>query len=75
MRLHGVPRSIISDRDKVFLSHFWSELFKLQGTILKKSSTYHPQIDGQSEVVTKCLETYLQCFVTDKLKQWVKWLP
>ena len=75
VRLHGVPHSIISDRDKVFLSHFWSKLFKLQGTILKRNSAYHPQTDGQSDVVNRCIEAYLRCFVSDKPKQWVKWFP
>lgn len=44
VRLHGVPRSIISDRDKVFMSHFWQELFKLQGTELRHSTAYQPRL-------------------------------
>lgn len=42
VRLHGVPRSIVSNRDKVFMSNFWNELFKLQGTVFKRSTAYHP---------------------------------
>ncbi|PNX61565.1 retrotransposon Ty-3/Gypsy protein, partial [Trifolium pratense] len=49
VRLHGIPSTIISDRDPLFISHFWSELFKLQGTKLKMSSAYHPETDGQTE--------------------------
>ncbi|GJY41829.1 ty3-gypsy retrotransposon protein [Tanacetum coccineum] len=74
VRLHGIPESIVSDRDRVFLSHFWRELFKLQGTNLKRSSSYHPQTDGQSEVVNRSVETYLRCFASDTPKQWARWL-
>ncbi|KAA8546750.1 hypothetical protein F0562_003179 [Nyssa sinensis] len=75
VRLHGVPASIVSDRDKVFTSHFWQALFRLQGTKLCMSSSYHPQTDGQSEVVNRTLEQYLRCFAGSQPKKWVEWIP
>jgi hypothetical protein len=74
-KLHGMPHSIVSDRDPTFTSNFWQELFKLQGTQLHLSTTYHPQTDGQTKVVNKCLETYLRCFASEKQHQWAQWLP
>jgi len=55
VRMHEVPQSILSDKDPDFVSLFWKELFKLQGTGLKMSSSYHPEIDEQAEVVNRCL--------------------
>jgi hypothetical protein len=74
-KLHGMTHSIVSDRDPTFTINFWQELFKLQGTQLHLSRAYHPQMDGQTEVVNKCLETYLRCFALKKKNQWSQWLP
>jgi hypothetical protein len=61
-KLHGLPTSIVLDWDPTFIIKFWQELFKLPSTQLKLSIAYHPQIDGQTKVVNKCLETFLRCF-------------
>jgi hypothetical protein len=73
--LHGMPHSIISNRDPTFTINFWQEMFKLQGTQLHLRTTYHPQNHGQTEVVNKCLGKYLRCFASEKKNQWAQWLP
>ena len=74
IKIHGFPTSIITDRDPVFLSNFWKKLFKLSGTTLRHSTAYHPQTDGQSEVVNRGLEQYLHTFTQEKPNSWVSLL-
>jgi hypothetical protein len=73
-KLHGMPATIVSDHDTIFLSQFWKELFALQGVNLHYSTAYHPQSDGQTEVVNRCIEGYLRCMTGDNPSQWCKWL-
>lgn len=73
-RLHGLP-SIVSDRDSRFLGHFWQSLWKLLDTNLDMSSAYHPQSDGQTEVVNRSLGNLLRCLVGDAVRTWDSRLP
>jgi len=73
-KLHGMPKSIVSDRDPIFMSNFWKERFRLSGTKLRMSFAYHPQSDGQTEAVNKILQQYLRAFVDDQPKQWGRYL-
>ncbi|KAK8916810.1 hypothetical protein KSP39_PZI022605 [Platanthera zijinensis] len=73
-KLHGLPDTIITDRDPVFLSKFWQTLFTQQGTKLSYSSAYHPETDGQTERVNRCLNQYLRIFAHQNPKHWSKLL-
>lgn len=75
VRLHGMPRVIVSDRDTKFLSHFWRTLWAKLGTKLSFSTTCHPQTDGQTEVVNRSLSTLLRTMVKGNLKTWEEYLP
>ncbi|GJR90373.1 ty3-gypsy retrotransposon protein [Tanacetum coccineum] len=72
---HGIPKTIVSDRDPIFVSKFWTQLFKLSGTQLNHNTAYHPHTDGQTEVVNRGSEQYLRAMVTDHPDHWVRFLP
>jgi hypothetical protein len=63
-KLHDLPTSIVSDRDPIFTSNFWRELFSLAHVTLRMSTSYHTQSDGQTKRVNQCLGTFLRCFVS-----------
>lgn len=73
-KLHGLPETIVSDKDKVFVSTFWQELFKKVGTKLQFSPAYHPETNGQTKVLNRCLDGYLRCMTRERPHDWGKWL-
>ena len=75
VRLHGVPVSIVSDRDPRFTAHFWKSFQKAMGTRLTMSTAFHPQTDGQSERTIQVLEDMLRACVLDHKGSWEKHLP
>ncbi|GJZ36324.1 putative reverse transcriptase domain-containing protein, partial [Tanacetum coccineum] len=72
---HGIPVSIIYDRDSRFASNFWRSLQNALGTNLDISTAYHPQIDGQSERTIQTLKDMLCACAIDFGKGWVNHLP
>lgn len=73
-KLHGLPVRIVTDRDKVFMSSFWKEVFKVLGVTLNFFTSYYPQTDGQTERLNQCMENYLRCMTSNSPMQWYKWL-
>jgi hypothetical protein len=70
MCLHGIPSSIVSDRNLVLKSNFWHKLFSLAGVKLQLPSAFHLQ----SETTNKIITMYLRCLVRDRPQQWLRWL-
>ena len=73
--LHGMPLSIVSDRDSKFTSQFWRELMLPVGSKVKLSTAYHPQTDGQTERTNRTFEDMLRCYATVYQEDWVRPLP
>jgi len=73
--LLGIPKSVVSDRDVKFLSYFWNTLRGKLGTKLLFSTTCHPQIDGQTEIVNRTLSQLLCVVIQKNLKSWEECLP
>jgi len=69
-RLHGIPRSTISDRDTKSLSHFWTILWRKLHTKWKYSTTCHPQIDGLTEVTNQTIGNLLRALIKPHTKAW-----
>lgn len=68
VKFHETSKSIFSYRDPVFVSALWKDLWRLSGTKLHMSSTYHPQTDGQTEVFNCCIKQFLRCFIHNRPK-------
>ena len=75
VRLHGLPSSLISDRDPIFTSHFWRRQLELLGIHANRSTVFHPQTDGQTERLNSVLEQYLRIYTDYQQSDWARLLP
>jgi transposase InsO family protein len=75
IKLHGIPVAIVTDRNNIFTSKLWQDIFKSMKISLQFSTTYHPQTGGQTERVNQCMESYLRCMIFHEPKKWISWLP
>lgn len=69
-RLHGLPDSIVSDRDPRFTSQFWQQLLNMCGVHLKMSTSKHPQTDGSSEIMNRMVANFLRCYCNYPQTNW-----
>ena len=75
MGLHGVPESIVLDRDTKSMSMFWCELHRLMGTKLLMSTAFHPQMDGATEWANRSIGQILRMIINDDQKNWADKCP
>ena len=75
VRPHGLPDTLVSDRDPVFTSHFWRRLLELCGIRANRSTAFHPQTDGQTERLNSVLEQYLRIYTDYQQSDWASLLP
>ena len=74
-KLHGAPDTIIFDRGSSFVSDFWRRLSQRLKTTLRPSSAFHPETDGQTEIINASMNKYLWAYVSFTQDDWVDWLP
>ena len=75
VRHHGMPKTIVSDRDKLFTSNYWTTLLAEMGIKRKLSTAYHPETDGQTERTNRTMKTYLRIYSNQRQNNWVSLLP
>lgn len=75
VKLHGISNTLSSDRDVKFVSHFWRTLWTRMGSKLQLSSSYHPQTDGQTEVINRSLGNLIRSLIGEHPKEWDLTLP
>jgi hypothetical protein len=75
VRLDGLPRTIVSDRGPQFASTFWGQVCSRLGIDRRMSTAFHPQTDGQTDLMNAGMEQYRCVFVNDQQDDWVLWLP
>ena len=74
-RLHGMPKTLVSDTDVKFTSHFWGAFFDAVGTSLSMSTTFHLETNGQTERVNQVMEGMLRMYCLDEPMKWYEYLP
>jgi transposase InsO family protein len=75
VRLHGLPKTIISDRGPQFAAGFWKRIGERLAINRRLATAFHPQTDGQTERINSSMEQYLRIYTSHQQDDWVQWLP